>query len=436
MYVYETEPADVRRWLAIAAPGRLVLVDAQGDEVAAAAFAAALPADAPLSVVLDRLAAGGLSSTPAFAAASWDDAGLTVIVRGLAAAVVSSDVGTSTVAGERATTWVEQHHPDAESVTLRSDRPNPTGVRLPLAAGAVWTTSISATIDAAADAIDAARGPIGSSTEATAVSAPSAAEQLAAPPVAQPSTPAAEADAVPPEPVALPSVLDTQFFHDEDDDDSARAASADEPIDEGYDFLFGQTVLRPVGEAAVDDTEPEPTEPERPAAADPRSASPIPTPAPDAPLGRAADALGDHDGHTIFAEDLAALRARRASEESPTPDAAPQAPPLTFLELPGGTRQSLASPVVLGRAPTVSQVPASVVPTLVTLVGDDISRSHVRVAVEGGTVVVTDLHSRNGTQVVLPGQAPQSLRPGEPTPVIVGTVIDLGGDVTLRVREG
>ncbi len=60
----------------------------------------------------------------------------------------------------------------------------------------------------------------------------------------------------------------------------------------------------------------------------------------------------------------------------------------------------------------------------------------MHIAVEGGTVVVTDLHSRNGTQVVLPGKSPQRLREGEPTAVIVGTVIDLGGDVTLTVREG
>ena len=56
--------------------------------------------------------------------------------------------------------------------------------------------------------------------------------------------------------------------------------------------------------------------------------------------------------------------------------------------------------------------------------------------VEGGTVVVTDLHSRNGTHVVLPGKSPQKLRQGEPTTVIVGTVVDLGGGVTFTVSEG
>ena len=63
----------------------------------------------------------------------------------------------------------------------------------------------------------------------------------------------------------------------------------------------------------------------------------------------------------------------------------------------------------------------------------DISRTHLRVAVEGGTAVVTDLESRNGTQVVAPGQPPVRLRPSEPTPVLPDTVIDLGGGWTIQV---
>jgi hypothetical protein len=73
----------------------------------------------------------------------------------------------------------------------------------------------------------------------------------------------------------------------------------------------------------------------------------------------------------------------------------------------------------------------------VTITGSDqdISRNHLQVTVEGGTMVVTDLHSRNGTQIVLPGRAPQQLRAGEPTAVIVGTMVDLGAGVTFTVRE-
>jgi hypothetical protein len=37
--------------------------------------------------------------------------------------------------------------------------------------------------------------------------------------------------------------------------------------------------------------------------------------------------------------------------------------------------------------------------------------------------------------VILPGRQPQQLRQGEPTSVIVGTVVDLGGGVTFTVCE-
>ena len=64
----------------------------------------------------------------------------------------------------------------------------------------------------------------------------------------------------------------------------------------------------------------------------------------------------------------------------------------------------------------------------------DISRNHAQFAVEGDTVVVTDLHSRNGTAIQMPGKPRQLLRAGEATPVLDGTIVDLGG-TTLTVRS-
>lgn len=123
--------------------------------------------------------------------------------------------------------------------------------------------------------------------------------------------------------------------------------------------------------------------------------------------------LGEHDGLTVRAV---------------------AAPPRLSLELPGGSREPLDGVVLIGRAPSApADAPAS---RLVRLEGDgDISRNHARVEVEGGTVVVTDLGSRNGTTVRIPGRPAQKLRDGEPTPVLVGTVIDLGGGLELNVRE-
>ena len=103
--------------------------------------------------------------------------------------------------------------------------------------------------------------------------------------------------------------------------------------------------------------------------------------------------------------------------------------------MPDGALEPIGHELVLGRAPSVSKVSGGRLPRLVTIgYGDpDISRSHVRLALEGGTVVITDLHSRNGTLVVAPGKPPVKLRAGEPTPVLIGTVVDLGGGCTLQV---
>lgn len=143
-------------------------------------------------------------------------------------------------------------------------------------------------------------------------------------------------------------------------------------------------------------------------------------------------APGDHDGSTVLATSIPRGRNRRARGGQ----AAPAAPSVVVV-LPDGTREVLEGALVLGRSPSVSGVPAGQLPRLVTISGgdQDISRSHVRIALEGGTVVVTDLHSRNGTSLVLPGGETQKLRAGEPTPIMTGTTIDLGGGTRLTVEE-
>ena len=191
---------------------------------------------------------------------------------------------------------------------------------------------------------------------------------------------------------------------------SARADAAEGEA--GYDFLFGETMFRNVAEAAVRGTDP------------------------DAEPGeKAADSLvGDHDGMTIMTGDITKLRAgRKAAKAAPV---VVEVGPKLYLELSTGGREPLTQTVLVGRSPAVSKVSGGAMPRLVTIPGDqDISRNHAQFAVEGGTVVVTDLHSRNGTLVVMPGKPPQQLRQGEPTSVIVGTVVDLGGGVTLTVCE-
>ncbi len=145
------------------------------------------------------------------------------------------------------------------------------------------------------------------------------------------------------------------------------------------------------------------------------------------------ESIGDHDGQTIVASDIAAMR---ASQSAPPPPFQ-QTTARYALALPDGRAQPIAGVLLVGRSPSAGQVSGNVIPTLVRVASDDqdISRTHVRFSLEGDSVVVTDLHSRNGTIVTVPGRQPVKLREGEPTVVLSGTVVDLGGGVTMTVVE-
>jgi hypothetical protein len=170
-----------------------------------------------------------------------------------------------------------------------------------------------------------------------------------------------------------------------------------------------------------------------------------PDPAPVVVPAQPSAGLGDHDGLTVARADLRRLGHRRDGQTAgagPDDDAAsgPDAsvvasPPPLALRLPDGSIEPIVGELVLGRAPAIGRVSGTRVPRPVVIgAGDpDISRTHLRVAVEGGTAVVTDLESRNGTHVVAPGQPPMRLRPSEPTPVLPDTVIDLGGGWSIQV---
>jgi len=150
----------------------------------------------------------------------------------------------------------------------------------------------------------------------------------------------------------------------------------------------------------------------------------------------AVSAGGDHDGRTavgLSAEERRAARQARRGAAAPVATVAPR----FTLEFGTGEREVLDRTLVIGRSPSASKVSATNVPRLVTVGGpdQDISRNHVQVSVEGGTVLITDLHSRNGTLVTLPGRPPQQLRGGQPTAVLNGALVDLGSGVSFTVSE-
>jgi pSer/pThr/pTyr-binding forkhead associated (FHA) protein len=104
------------------------------------------------------------------------------------------------------------------------------------------------------------------------------------------------------------------------------------------------------------------------------------------------------------------------------------------MNLSSGDRVPLDRDIVLGRAPSVTDSQPSLRPHVVQLAGagDDISRTHLRITLEGWHVQAVDLGSTNGTIVTLPGQQPVRLRPHDPFTIVPGTLVSLADEVTLR----
>ncbi len=371
--ILQSHSSDHTAWTIVAASSRLLALPA-ADADRIQGLTERMNSDDGFRAALEALLGGGISEAPPFALIDGDRSVLRVVLRGDAWVTVTwtdPDAAELTVSGAGMATWSERVVEGARRLQLQ----------LP---GSRWTVEL--------DSMPAA---------------------LPAPRLPEPPAP------VSPEPPAPVS--------------PAPVSPEPAPEPEAYDFLFGDTIYRTHAGVAVHMPN---SDPER---------------------------AGDHDGQTMLAEEIG-LRDRlpAASVAAPISELdeatqlsapqlqlaplpieetlAPPAPPLQLapqlqLERSDGGRESLRQPVLIGRSPSASASP-SPEPRLITIADDkDISRSHVRVAVEGDAVVVTDLASKNGTVVTLPGGTPRKLRGGEPTVVLPGTLIDLGGGVTFWVRE-
>lgn len=287
---------------------------------------------------------------------------------------VSAFLAGEPVDGSGATAWLERSFAQGEAVELRfRDEAWAIEQGLPIVEGVVRCVGLRA-------------GEVGSAAQAPG-------EGVVAPSRAL--------DPVPPPPVASETTLVVETIAEAPPSIAASPAPVASASPAGYDHLFGETVIRSVEEAAVRDESAEPAVEDR----------------------------------TRVATDLEARRAlRRAARATASRQAAG---PRLWVDLSTGGTELLDRTVIVGRAPSATRVTGGELPKLLTMStpNQDISRTHAQLAVEGGTVVVTDLHSSNGTFVTLPGRAPQKLRGGEPTTVIVGTIIDLGDGATLTLRE-
>ena len=389
-------PDERGRWLVAVRDDALLMLPAdRGDDLRA--LWPGLGSTDGAARVIDRLAAGGLASTPSFA----------LVVRertaGTARAVVRGPItvrlGDVEVSGEQVSTWQERVVGGAPAVRVAADgagsgRPGDRPALLPLVAGAVAASVVEWSADGAGE---------------PAVSRADLVPDAAAP-AAVPVPPPSSAGDRPDERTMVPE--DTVVGFSRTERPSIPRASDVAAGGADAEAAASTAVIVPPPGIAVD-----------------ASAAPPSAPAP-------AGVLGDHDGLTVAGPDIRRLREARERERAATrPADVPGAAPALALRLPDGSIEPIVGELVLGRAPTIGRVTGARVPRPVVIgAGDpDISRTHLRVAVEGGTAVVTDLESRNGTHVVAPGQPPVRLRPTEATPVLPDTVIDLGGGWSIQV---
>ncbi|HEY6311309.1 MAG TPA: FHA domain-containing protein [Streptosporangiaceae bacterium] len=129
-------------------------------------------------------------------------------------------------------------------------------------------------------------------------------------------------------------------------------------------------------------------------------------------------------------------RCRRCGATLPPDPVVVPRPVLGTLRLSVGDTISLDRDVVMGRnpKPDFPGADGEERPHVVRLPTEDsdISRTHLRVTLDGWHVLVTDLNSTNGTLVTLPGREPEQLRPGQPVPIKPGTVVTLADGIDFR----
>jgi FHA domain len=401
-------------WLLAFSEGLAVAVERQASSAAIETLWGLVKDGANVEQVLDDLIRGGVSAASPFVIIGRQGPNqFKVLVRGTTVVRFSDPSGEQDVSAQEISTWTERQVEAAYGFECVLGDSKRGGEELLLLAGVVraaafWSLprrSQSSTVNEQSEgsSFRSAKANV-SETEAEAVPEPVDAPVEIAP---EPTRHTAEKP-MEVEETRVPSV-------------TILAPPTDDETPTAYDYLFGETVFHGVQEAAVKVSDHE---------SEPLDAKYQSTPLADS------EEPGDHDGETVLVSDLAAMRAKRRASKRSRVANEPSASRL-YVDLSTGGREYLDQTILIGRSPSASRVPGGKVPRLVSMntANQDISRTHAQVSSDGGTVVVTDLHSRNGTLVTLPGKSAQKLRQGEPTAVIVGTVIDLGDGATLTVGE-
>jgi hypothetical protein len=155
--------------------------------------------------------------------------------------------------------------------------------------------------------------------------------------------------------------------------------------------------------------------------------------APPDRIGPAVSALVCPAGHVNPPSEAAC---RQCGDPLPNDTVIVPRPVLGVLRLSTGDTITLDRDVVMGRNPRADFTgdDGEERPHVVKLPSADgeISRTHLRVTLDGWHVLVTDLNSTNGTLITLPGRDPEQLRRGETVPIRLGTVVTLTDGIDFR----
>ena len=409
------------QWYLIVIPGALVALppDVPGDVVAR--LWERLPEDKTLATVVDVLtthAGGSFTSLPSFVAAVAEGADVRIALRGAVSAQVETGTESLELSGAEVTTWNERFLGGATKIDITVEAPAD-AVGLPVQGGIVRAAAVSAELEPSdADPLTSALGPapvVGDAaadapaSEPVAVPEPVAAPEPVVAPIPEPvAAPEPEPEPEPqsdvePEPEEPLPVIDDAFL-------PPTEVTLAPPVDDDFDQLWGATV-HSVGAAA---------------------------PAPVAPVV----VEGDHDGATISAADLRALRQEPpVANDAPTEVLEVAPAPTTVsvgrIRLSTGQVTALDRTVIIGRRPRSTRASGANLPHLIAVESpqQDISRSHLEIRPEADAVVVLDLHTTNGSTLLRPGAEPVRLHPGEQTIVVTGDVIDLGDGITVAFED-
>ncbi len=399
----------VGTWKGVIAAGCIALLPPETDDSVIQRLWRSMIEGEDLMSQLVIITDGRFAGLPAFAIAQIDGAQIHLMLRGDIELTVGRASGEQCFTAPSVSTWLEQIVDDATSVSLhppQEEGHQPNADRLPIAAGVVLASEIFINLHTAnGDVQKVGRG-----------------RRAAAPDQGRPA------------PVG----------------DQERPASVPDQA-EARDAVLTQT--EPAAPVFADEEADSESEPGSQSGASHSVVPPPPSvPEPRAGAGQWLDSeqavaleppleysQEDHDGMTVMNSEVVALRQQLPAWEgdaapSPMVDPADRTV-VPKIVLSTGMAVALDRPILLGRAPQVSRVKNDEMPRLITVESPnhDISRTHAEVRMDGPEIVVTDLTSTNGVLLTRPGAVAEQLRPGVPTAVEAGAVVDLGEGVTFVV---